>query len=414
MMVAADQPCVASEAALEASERLARGQAEALALALDALSRESDPDRIVEHVLRTVTAQLAASSSSVWLKDEAADLMVFEFAMEDGKFKTKSEAAIAAVSPSLPVDAIPPWPEIFRTGKPSVLEDIREGPDFPWRAHVLAQGIITILVVPMIIAGNVQGVIGVRFTQKRRFHAGELELAQALANQAMLAIQLARLSAQSRQSAVVEERNRMARDIHDTLAQGFTGVIVQLEAAKGAAEAHDLAEALGRIERAGDLARSSLAEARRSVHALRPQALNTGTLAMALQDLLKRMTSGISLQTDFRVDGIPRAMPADWEDTLLRIAQESLTNTIKHARAGNFRMKIRFLPNSVALQLGDDGCGFEADAAHEGFGLIGMSERIVQLGGRFVLRTKPGEGTEILVTLGSALVTRPGSANADE
>src|SRR6266852_5127472 len=108
-----------SAEALRASEKLARGQAEALTLALDALARETDPDRIVEHVLRTVTAQLDSHSSSVWLRDENSGLMVFEFALEGGKFKTRAESTIGKGSPSLPVQAISPWPEIFRTGKPS-------------------------------------------------------------------------------------------------------------------------------------------------------------------------------------------------------------------------------------------------------------------------------------------------------
>src|ERR1019366_4682897 len=97
-----------------------------------------------------------------------------------------------------------------------------------------AQGVVTILIVPMLIAGQVAGVIGIRFIQRRQFRAEEMELAQALANQALLAIQLPRLSAQSRQAEVMAELNRMARGIHDTLAQGFTRGILQLEAAEEA------------------------------------------------------------------------------------------------------------------------------------------------------------------------------------
>jgi GAF domain-containing protein len=213
--------------ALRASERFARGQAEALTQTLDALARESAPDKLVEHVLRTITKQLGAYSSSVWRREGVSGLLAFEFAFEKGRLVTKADDVIARISPTLNVEDVWPWPEIFRTGKPSVLEDIREGPGFPWRARLLAQGVVTILIVPMLIAGQVAGVIGIRFTQKRRFRPEEVELAQALANQAMLAMQLTRLSAQSRQSAVMAERNRMARDIHDTLAQGFTGVILQ-------------------------------------------------------------------------------------------------------------------------------------------------------------------------------------------
>src|SRR5258708_13323652 len=138
----------------------------------------------------------------------------------------------------------------------------------------------------MSIAGRVEAVIGVRFTQKRVFSSDELELAQALANQAMLAMQLVRLSAECRESAVIAERNRMARDIHDTLAQGFTGVILQLEAVKGAITQNDLAEATDRVERAGDLARVGLGEARRSVLALRPGSLQNTSLRLPSNGLL--------------------------------------------------------------------------------------------------------------------------------
>ncbi len=390
---------VQAEEDLRASEKCARGQAEALAQALEALAREPSPDKIVEHVLRTITAQLDAHSSSVWLKDESTGLMNFESALEGGQFRTKADATLAAVSPSLRVRDIWPWPEVFRTGRPYLLEDIRKGVDFPWRAHVLAQGIVCIVVVPMLIAGVVQGVIGIRFTQKRAFRPEEMELAQALAHQAMLAMQLNRLSAQSLQTAVLAERNRLARDLHDSLAQGFTGVIMQLEAAKGAIAKTDSESVRAHIERAEDLARASLGEARRSVRAMRPRSLLGGSLNHALDDLLKRMTTNTPLQAEFVADGENRAIPPEWEEGLLRIAQESLTNTIKYAQARRFRATLGFTADSVRLQLVDDGRGFDPRVEHEGFGLLGMRERTTQMAGNFVLRSETGQGTEIVVTL---------------
>ncbi len=153
--------------ALRASVQLARGQVEALTRTLDALAKESDPDRLVEHVLRTITDQLKAHSSSIWLRNEGTDLVSFEFAFEEGKLLTSSDADLAKISPALKINEVSPWPEIFRTGKPGVLEDIRQGPPFPWRDHVLSLGVITILIVPMLIAGQVEGVVGIRFTRKR-------------------------------------------------------------------------------------------------------------------------------------------------------------------------------------------------------------------------------------------------------
>jgi signal transduction histidine kinase len=393
--------------ALRASEKLARGQAEALTLALDALARETDPDRIVEHVLQTVTAQLDAHSSSVWLRDEGSGLMVFEFALEDGKFKTKAEATIAKVSPALPVQAISPWPEVFRTGKPSVLEDIREGPDFPWRAHVLAQGIVTILVVPMMIASKVEGVIGVRFTQKRTFRAEELELAQALANQAMLAIQLARLSAQGRQSAIIEERNRMARDIHDTLAQGFTGVIMHMEAAQQAMLRKRMEVVSGHLRGAGEIARDGLREARRSVQALRPLALEKKKLAEALEEMIKKLTAGTAVQANFTLQGEARELPPEWDANILRIGQEVLTNVLRHAHASELDVLLVFGDREIRLQIRDNGSGFDPAGKYEGFGLRGMAERAEEMGGELSIQSSKGAGTTVSVVMPLASFAEP-------
>src|SRR5437867_9696754 len=209
-------------------------------------------------------------------------MIAFDFAFEDGKVVLKTDPRFAGMDLWLPMEEFRPWTEVFRTGKASVIEDIRTGHPFPLRDRLLPLGIITVLLVPMFVTGRLEGAIGIRFTQKRTFRAEEIELAQALASQAMLAMQLSSLHAQNRQTAVMAERNRMARDIHDTLAQGFTGVIMQLEAAKGATTHGDVAEAANRIERASELARSSLGEARRSVRALRPRSLHGGKLFVAL------------------------------------------------------------------------------------------------------------------------------------
>jgi PAS domain S-box-containing protein len=385
--------------ALRASELVARGQVDALTRTLDALAMESAPDGLVEHVLRTITDELNAHSSSVWKRDEASGLVSFEFALEDAKFVTNSDSRIASISPSLPVQKVWPWPEVFQTGKPRLMEDIREGPDFPWRAHLLAQGIVSILVVPMLIAGRVDGVIGIRFTRKRTFRAEEMELAQALANQTMLAMQLTRLSVQSRRSAVMAERNRMAREVHDTLAQGFTGVIVQLEAAADATSKGFVKDAGDHLDRAGELARESLREARRSVQALRPQALEENDLCAALSTLIKKMTAGTSLQAEFILRGQSRPLPPGWEENLLRIGQEVLTNALRHSQASHFSAQLAFTPGDVLLNLRDNGRGFDPESKQDGFGLLGIRERVEGMGGRLTIESASGTGAEISITL---------------
>lgn len=385
--------------ALHSSEKLVRGQAEALTLTLDALARETDPSRAMEHILRTVIAQFKAHSCSVWLRDQASGLMVFEFAFEDGVLKTKHEAKLAAVSPSLAVEAIPIWAEMFRIKKPIVLEDIRIKPDFPWRAHLLALGVITMLAVPMIVAGKGEGLVGIRFTRKRTFSVEEQELAQVLANQAMLAIQMARLSDQSHLTAMAEERNRVARDIHDTLAQGFTGVIAQLEAARGAVAQKKTARVADHLERAGELAREGLREARRSVQALRPLALEEMPLTMALRDLLERMTAGMAMQARLAWKGQPVGLSQAWETNLLRIGQEILTNAIRHSQASKFDALLVFETSEVFLDVRDNGRGFDPAKMHEGFGIQGIRERVNEMGGKFIIQSAEGKGTVIWISV---------------
>jgi signal transduction histidine kinase len=388
-----------SQEAIRASERFARGQAEVLTRTLDKLTRESDFDRIAEHVLRALTSQLDACSSGVWLVNGTTGLMDFEFALERDLLRSKSDAMLAAINPSLPVDAIYPWPEVFSTGKPVVLDDIREGPDFPWRSHLLNQGILTILIVPMFVAGEAAGVIGIRFQQKRQFQAEEIELAQALANQAMLALQLTRLSEKSRRSAVVAERNRLAREVHDTLAQGLTGVIVQLEAAGEAMSQSQAAMASSHLERAGQLARESLQEARRSVRALRPQALEENSLSIALHELLFKMTIDTPIKAKLTVDGEPRLLPQEWENNLLRIGQEVLTNALRHSQATEFCGRLCFCGREVSLHLRDNGIGFDPEGQHEGFGLQGIRERVETMAGKLAIQSEKDRGVSISIVL---------------
>ena len=132
---------------------------------------------------------------------------------------------------------------------------------------------------------------------------------------------------------------------------------------------------------------------------------------MAMEDLLKRMSNGIDLNAELRIEGEQRVIPPQWEEGLLRITQESLTNTIKHAQARNFRATLSLRAEEVGLQLVDDGLGFDPQEEHDGFGLVGMKERADQLGGQFVLRSKHGLGTEIIVTLKNTTTSKSESGN---
>nr|WP_249115927.1 PAS domain S-box protein [Azoarcus sp. L1K30] len=381
-----------------ASEKVARGQARALTSALNVLASEADPERVIEHALRALIGQLDACSCSVWLHGDDG-LMSFAFALEHGLFKTRDDGGLAAISPSLPVEAVWPWPEVFRTRSAFLLADIREGEDFPWRQHVLEHGVVSILVVPMLMADQVSGVIGIRFMRTPDCRPEDIALAQALANHCMLAIQLVKLMGQARQSTVMAERNRIARDLHDTIAQGLTGIIVQLEATADAYARGLLTEAEGHAARARELARESLHEARRAVHALRPQALEDQDLCEALRQLARQLTRETGTRFELTVAGQPVPLASRWEENILRIGQEAMTNAVRHASATHVSVELAFGPAKIQLHIRDNGTGFIPVRRHDGFGLQGIAERVEEMGGQMQINSTPGAGSELAITL---------------
>jgi PAS domain S-box-containing protein len=201
------------------------------------------------------------------------------------------------------------------------------------------------------------------------------------------------------EAAVMEERNRMARDLHDTLAQGFTGVIVQLEAAEDAWSKGLSAEAGEHLARARELARESLQEARLAARALRSQALAEKDLCEAMEDLIKKMTVGTGVVGAFTREGKPWPLSNEWEENLLRIGQEVLTNTLRHARARHFNAHLAFDPQELRFELRDDGAGFDPDSLHEGLGLIGIKERVEAMGGKLSIQSARGSGTIVFASL---------------
>ena len=208
---------------------------------------------------------------------------------------------------------------------------------------------------------------------------------------------------QTRELAVLEERNRMAREIHDTLAQGFTGIVLQLEAGEQALE-ESPGEVTGHLERAKSLARESLQEARRSVWNLLPHALEGLTLEEALQEEVNRYAGEGEWEVSFNLVGTPTALPSEVQTALLRICQESLTNARKHAEATEVSATLVFGPDSVGIDVKDNGKGFDPDTPHEasmqgGFGLTGMEQRAKSLGGNLVVRSEKGQGTLVEVRM---------------
>ena len=210
---------------------------------------------------------------------------------------------------------------------------------------------------------------------------------------------------QERDLAVLEERNRMAREIHDTLAQGFTGIVVQLEAMEQALD-QSPAEAPSHLGRAKNLARESLQEARRSVWGLLPHSLEMRSLEDALREEVGQFDSAGKEKASFSFSGPTRELDANLQTALLRICQESLTNIRRHAGATEMRVELVFDLESVCLKVQDNGVGFNLaeNTLHRdgGFGLIGMEQRASLLGGSLIVTSENGQGTVIEVRIPTA------------
>jgi PAS domain S-box-containing protein len=386
--------------ALRASEQVARGQVEALTYSLDVLATAPAPDKFLGQMLSTIGRLLDAQSVILWLLDESSDSLVLRAWAEGTNFvKLDPEHPFIKNPSSWKKD--PGLREMFFSGAPVGCEDIDGDPDISedLREYLKSGGTKRFLRIPTLVGGQVKGFIGIRHSDRRPYRPEEIELAQALAHQAMLAIQLNEFAERSRQAAILEERNRMARDIHDTLAQGFTGVIVQLEAVEDAIACCRRKEANRHLQRAGELARQSLNEARRSVHALRPQALQGGNFWQALKGIIKNTTAGTALHTRFNLRGKMRHLPLIWQENLLHIGQEALTNALKYARPRNFETRLTFNTRELRLELRDDGDGFKVKERHDGLGLAGMRERVEQMGGTLKITSARGKGTDVLITL---------------
>jgi PAS domain S-box-containing protein len=201
-------------------------------------------------------------------------------------------------------------------------------------------------------------------------------------------------------ASILEERNRMAREIHDILAQAFTGILVHMGAVSrliatnpGAVQTH--------IDTVRDLARSGLTEARRSVTALRPQLLEDGNLWTALEQFISTMPSSTETRLICNIIGTPYALPPETENNLLRIGQEAFTNAIKYAHASEIQVELVYEPTSCFLRVKDNGQGFEVTTTtlSQGFGLLGITERAEHIGAQLSIESQLGQGTEVVVTV---------------
>ena len=252
------------------------------------------------------------------------------------------------------------------------------------------------------------GIMNVATSQWDIFTPQDVEIIAAIGHQIATAIERTQLADRATRLALIEERNRLAREVHDTLAQELSGIALQLEAADALIESSP-ARARARIQQALARVRESLDEARRSVLDLRAGPLERQALPAALDELARRFAEETGVVVAASLAAIGPRLPARVEEALDRIAQEALVNVRRHARASGVRIDLWLDGDTVRLTIVDDGSGFDAERtgesrsgllpAQHGFGLIGMRERARLLDGSMEVRSSRGAGTQIDIAI---------------
>jgi two-component system NarL family sensor kinase len=255
--------------------------------------------------------------------------------------------------------------------------------------------------IPLKAHGKDLGVLNVASTDWEELAADDLQLLYTVGDLVSIAVERARLFNKSVEVGAVEERNRLAREIHDTLAQGLSAIALQLETADALLDAGvNTRRAQQAVQSALISARSSLEEARRSVLDLRAAPLEGRALGEALAKLVKDSQRKGKLKITFEETDGSRPLPARVEIGLYRVAQEALTNALKHARASRISLQLITTPDRVELKIEDDGRGFDPSDIPPGhYGLIGLNERVRLLGGQVELSSCPGEGVQLHVSV---------------
>jgi signal transduction histidine kinase len=268
---------------------------------------------------------------------------------------------------------------------------------------LIGQGFRAILSVPLVVQDATYGGINLYYRQPRRFSNEEVDLATGIGSQAALAIENARLREQAEKAAAFAERNRLARELHDSVTQSVYSVTLYAEAAARLLQSGKTADAAEHLRELGTTAREALREMRLLIFELSPPALETGSLADALQSRLDAVEARGGVSVTFRVEGVEKLAPLVRQE-LYQIAQEALNNALKHSRAQSVRVQLRFGEAETGLEISDDGVGFSLEQAQKcgGLGLRGMRERVQRISGTLEVDSTPGNGTKISVTAPAA------------
>jgi signal transduction histidine kinase len=398
------QIAIAKEQELFARQRaaaLARAN-DALRGCLDALASVPELDEFLEQVMAAIARQLGAKVGTVWLYDFERNTAHLELSFQNDGLIAGVEAGYPEAFRSVPLDQVLASDRQFADKDRPVIVWRLEKPYPPWdeshRRYLVELGTKTVLVIALLSKGQAIGRLTFHFQENREFSPEELETSRALAHQAGLAIRLTRLAKGAKQAAILEERNRMAGEIHDSLAQSFVGIAMHLDVAEVATSK---AKGLHHIQRANELAQFGLAEARRSVLSLR-SGFQPGGLVKAVQQLVERSNVPGILRCELRSEDVPdESIPPEVQHELVRICQETIGNAVRHAKPTVITTTLRWSTPNLILQVTDNGSGTTRNRLEqsEGFGMADMRARVAKLGGKLQIETGAGRGTSIIVTL---------------
>ena len=365
---------------------------------LERLAGETDLHSFMGHMLFEATRQFDAISGAVIvLKDSLQEWRIVAHA-RDGVLAQPSYATSVPVAGSV-------FTARFADLREPLYINIEERVSEIWpglRAFHRQEGAVGVVMYPLVFGGRSVGFLAMSFRRNAE-EVTRSELLVALGQQATLAVQLTRLAYSAKEAAVLMERTRIGQEIHDGLAQAFTGILLQLGAVEEFPSCRkrgsELAVTLSRIR---ELARDGLAEARRSVMALRLDQTRRAGLELALRQLAERSTVPGGVSCTFEGAGVATGLKPEHEHELLRIAQEAVSNAVRHARPHTVRISMVDQPQHWELAVADDGIGMEQSPeleADRGFGLASMRQRASAIGGEWQIQSEPGHGTRVSVRM---------------
>jgi signal transduction histidine kinase len=401
--------------ALEEHQRQLRELNEQLEAKVAARTREIGRRQQVAESLRDILAVLNSNRSLAEILEtivaEARRLLgsgtcaVYHLEVPDGTLRVQTvqgRLAEQASSITFPLN----FQLALQKGEPVALCDVGLPAPAPSATDVrrgalppeLADTSPSLLAVPLLLGGVLYGALVLFYAEPREFAAEEVELAAAFGDQAALAIENARLHQQAEEKAVLEERERLARDLHDSVTQSLYSITLLAEGWNRLARSGQLADTDDPLHELGDIAQQALKEMRLMVHELRPPDLEAEGLLGALHQRLGTVEKRAGVEARL-VAGDIDSLPAPLEEGLYRIAVEALNNALKHADGRKVSVHIRMDGDHVELDVVDDGCGFDAVATdvRRGMGLDSMRARARQIGGTLTVDSAPGRGTTVRV-----------------